>query len=255
MPDLAGLQVEMTPLLKQLEQTAMEGFGCSDFEHKSDGSLVTKFDKAVEMQFREAVKTITPNATVWGEEFGIEEEGPDGLWLIDPIDGTSNYIFGLPEWGITFSLYQRGRLVLGLIALPVLGETLWAVDGAGATRNGTPMPRLRAGGIEPYELAVHGKTKTHTDLGWPGKIRKFGSFVSDFYAFGIGGVRAMTSANAQLYDAGAGIVIAREVGADLLHFDGRQFDESEWIRPVRMEGMAFVPPGWDQAPKTISVGR
>jgi fructose-1,6-bisphosphatase/inositol monophosphatase family enzyme len=240
----------MTPLLKQLEQTAMEGFGCHDFEHKPDGSLVTRYDKAVEERFRESIAKITPKAGVWGEEFGLGEEGPDGLWLIDPIDGTSNFIFGLPEWGVTISLYQEGRLVLGVIALPVLGETLWAEDGKGATRNGAPMPTLRAGGIERHELAVHGHTRTHSELAWPGKIRKFGSFVSDFYAFAIGGVRAMTSANAQLYDAGAGIVIAREVGADLIHFDGRQFDESDWIRPERMEGMAFVPPEWNLAPKS-----
>ncbi len=96
-------------------------------ESKPDDSLVTNADKAVERYLRGELPALAQKSTIWGEEEGYEPEGPGGLWLVDPIDGTSNYRFGQPLWGISVGLYRNGGVPeIGGIALPDLGETYLA---------------------------------------------------------------------------------------------------------------------------------
>lgn len=240
-----------SPLLAALERLVIEAgelaradFGTATYELKSDGSLVTPSDRKVERFLRPRLEELVPGAAIWGEEDGFALPTDEGLWLIDPIDGTSNFSFGYPYWGVTVGLYRGGRLELGAITLPCLQDTIAAEAGQGVWRNGEQLPAIRPGEIQPWELVGHGTVSVAERYSVPGKLRHMGAFVIESFGFITQGLRGMTSSHCRLYDAAASIVAARELGAVIVHFDGRPFDESDWVSsPDPLEPFAFMPPG------------
>lgn len=84
-----------------------------------------------------------------------------------------------------------------------------------------------------------------------GKTRHLGAFVAEGFGVVTGALRAMTSSNCRLYDAAATLVAARELGAQVVHFDGRPFRESDWIHPGALERFAILPPGCSLAGEAL----
>jgi len=208
-------------------------------EIKADDSLVTNADKAVERFLRTELDQLAPGSTIWGEEEGYAPEGTGGLWLVDPIDGTSNYRFGLPLWGVSVGLYRNGKLDLGGIILPDLKETYLGARGGGATLNGQPLPKLPPGPVRPSEL-VNVETDLLAKYGnsLPGKARISGAAVIGGTFVASGRFRGLIAEGEHLYDVAAHIVINREVGADVRYANGAAFDESALVRPVG------ISPAW-----------
>lgn len=204
-----------------------EGVG---FELKADGSIVTPADKAVETFLRQELPDLFPDTTVWGEEFGYEPEGEGGLWLVDPIDGTSNYAFGSPLWGVTVALYRGGQLELGVIALPDLQETYLAERGRGAYLNNQELPPIPAGEIQPFDLVSYGDNlKSMVDGHLPGKMRCSGAFVIDGAFTAKQRFRGLIGYNERLYDVAASVLLGLELGADVRYADGSPFVLSDLV--------------------------
>lgn len=211
---------------------------------KEDGSLVTHADRAIERMLREALVELVPGSTVWGEEEGFSEPGEAGLWAVDPIDGTSNYRFGSPHWGISAGLIRGNEVEMGVVVLPDLGWVFAGERGRGATWNGKPMTMLAPGPIRQEELVSYGDlTLTRYGGGLPGKMRYLGAFVADAAMFLTGVYRALLSDKAALYDAAATICIAREIGADVRFTDGEALDLRALmnVRPFP-KSVGFLPP-------------
>lgn len=101
-------------------------------QQKADSSPVTIADKNAEEILRKKISAKFPGFGIIGEEFGNENPAAEWTWTIDPIDGTRSFIRGIPLFATLLSLLHRGEPVLGIIALPALGETTWAVKGKGA---------------------------------------------------------------------------------------------------------------------------
>lgn len=109
-----------------------------DVEMKADESPVTVVDRNVETLLREAIREAWPDHGVLGEEHGRSHLDAEYVWSIDPIDGTRSYITGWPLWGTLLALLHRGRPVLGLVDMPVLGERWVGVRSQGTRFNGQP---------------------------------------------------------------------------------------------------------------------
>jgi len=105
-------------------------------ERKADQSPVTIADRKAEEILRTRIKKEFPKHGIIGEEFGEEDAGREWVWTVDPIDGTRSFIRGLPLFSILLSLLHHGEPVVGIICLPALGETAWAVRGQGAYCDG-----------------------------------------------------------------------------------------------------------------------
>lgn len=108
------------------------------FEVKPDNSPVTKADKEAEDIIKKTIVSHFPHAQFLGEETGGTLDADD-FWCIDPIDGTKNFIRGLPFWGIEIAHIIDSEIVLGLSYGPVIEEMLYAEKGKGAFMNGTPI--------------------------------------------------------------------------------------------------------------------
>ncbi|MGA1838051.1 histidinol-phosphatase [Herbiconiux sp. 11R-BC] len=119
---------------------------------KPDRTPVTDADRATEQAIRAGIEAERPGDSVFGEEFGTAGEG-SRQWIIDPIDGTANYLRGVPVWATLIALAIDGVPVLGVVSAPALGRRWWGATGLGAYTTdvldgGTGAPRaLRASGI------------------------------------------------------------------------------------------------------------
>jgi len=114
-------------------------------ERKADGSLFTEADLAAQDALGSALRDIHPFPLV-GEEMTREQQverwlaGDSGVWCVDPIDGTSNFVYGLPAFAVSVALMRQGRSVLGVVYAPVTDEMFYAERGGGAFLNGEPLP-------------------------------------------------------------------------------------------------------------------
>ena len=100
-------------------------------ETKPDMTPVTEADRAVEQALRDLIARRRPSDGVVGEEFG-DDGGLAARWIIDPIDGTKNYVRGIPVWGTLIALEEHGQTQVGMVSAPALGRRWWAARGEGA---------------------------------------------------------------------------------------------------------------------------
>lgn len=240
-PFLAAAQA-----IDQAAEMALSRQRMSGHELKEDGSVVTEVDREVERFLRAELGPLTPGAGIWGEEYGFAEPTEAGYWVIDPIDGTSNFAFGLPLWGVTAGYLIHGKIEWGAMNLPALGWSFVARRGQGATLNGQPMRPIAPGPILDHQLVGYGDSIPTNVVGGkviPGKVRHVGSFVVEAAFMAVQGLRAMLTSRCNLYDCAGGFAVLRELGAEVRHLDGTTWDEVEGCKPQRLPPLAAVPRG------------
>ena len=111
---------------------------------KPDLTPVTEADRTVEQAIRERIAQARPGHGIVGEELGAEG-GTAWRWILDPIDGTKNYVRGIPVWGTCIALQREGEAVVGVVSAPALGRRWWASQGDGAFADGA---RIRVSAVE-----------------------------------------------------------------------------------------------------------
>ncbi|MER5949950.1 inositol monophosphatase family protein [Streptomyces sp. NPDC001904] len=185
--------------------------------------VVTEMDIASEKLITDFLAECRPDDGVLGEE-GAASEGTSGVeWVIDPIDGTVNYLYGRPEWSVSIAARKDGETLVGVVAAPMRGETYRAVLGGGAFVNDEPV-RVRV--APPFEQALVG-----TGFGYLAQrrahqaevvrelvprvrdIRRGGSAAIDLCDVALGRLDAYYERGLNPWDFAAGDLIAREAGA------------------------------------------
>jgi len=131
-------------------------------ETKPDRTPVTEADRATEEAIREAVSASGRGETVLGEEFG--DDGGDRRWIVDPIDGTTSYMRGIPIWATLLALEIDGIVDVSLISAPALGRRWWARRGSGAFGDDDRCQVSRIGTIE--DAFVSTTSQRRMPAGW-----------------------------------------------------------------------------------------
>ena len=153
MNDLELLQV----LANAADEISLSRYRALDLkvETKPDKTPVTDADRAVESKLRELIKLYRPNDTVIGEEYENTGES-ERTWIIDPIDGTANYLRGVPIWATLIGLRIDGEILTSVVSAPALGRRWWASGGKGAfTRDiDGSVRQLKVSGISKLEDAT-----------------------------------------------------------------------------------------------------
>jgi len=120
----------------EASQTAMNYYRSSlEIYIKEDKTPVTAADRDTEMEIIRIIQKDFPDHSFYGEETGISIKSDEFLWIIDPIDGTKNYIAGIPFWGILLALKYQDEIIAGVSYLPVWQEILWAEKNSGTFLN------------------------------------------------------------------------------------------------------------------------
>lgn len=195
--------------------------------------IVTDADFAANRAVRATIEKAFPTHVILSEEDplpAVSIRAADNIWIVDPLDGTTNYSRGFPLYSVSVSFAQRGKGQVGVIYDPLRNECFWGVRGKGAFLNGRP---LTVSQVSQFQDAVIGFELSHPqDLRERG-LDWFARLGSQSVTARIGGSAALSFcyiAAARLdgylhlslnpWDVAAGIVIAREAGARVTHLDG-----------------------------------
>ena len=140
MSDLAELLQFALHASDAADAISLSGFTSRSFgvTRKADNSEVTDIDRATEQAIVASLNSARPDYGIYGEEFGTS--GPanaEATWVIDPIDGTTNFVRGVPVWATLIALVRNGVPELGVVSAPAMGFRWWATSGGGAFFNGT----------------------------------------------------------------------------------------------------------------------
>ena len=192
---------------------------------------VTEFDRAAEELIVSTLRRVRPDDGIVGEE-GANVAGTSGIdWHVDPIDGTVNFVYGLPTWAVSVAACDVHGGVAGAVYVPVPDEMFTAARGEGATLNSDP---IQASTVEQLDMALvatgfnydsaerRRQARRLTELiGRVRDIRRFGSAALDLCMVACGRVDAYFEEHLNSWDLAAGSLIAAEAGAVVTGFDGQ----------------------------------
>lgn len=198
-------------------------------EIKGDGSPVTQVDRAVETALREAIRREYPNHGVIGEEFGAERSDAEWVWIIDPLDGTKEFIQGLPLFGTLLALAHRGEIVLGLSEQPLTRDRWLGADGHGTTWNGDPVRVRPCPSLGQAVISTMGYDSfcpdRHDVLAALRRDCRATANGDTFFVFGLvaaGRIDAVASDTFKLHDYAAEDAIVRNAGGHITDWAGRR---------------------------------
>jgi myo-inositol-1(or 4)-monophosphatase len=231
--------------------------------HKFDGSMCTEADIAAQNALTKKLQAIL-NVPVLGEEMTatrqreLWEAGHEGIWCIDPIDGTSNFVHGLPYFAVSVALIRKGKSVLGVVYDPVANEMFAAEQGKGAFLNGEKLVGREMPGTLKKALAsvdmkrLKKKLATQLAANPPySSQRNFGASALDWCYTATGRYDVYLHGGQQLWDYAAGHLVLQESGGHVCCIESDNFAQGDiWQRSViaaRDEKLFEEWKGWIRA--------
>lgn len=210
-------------------------FGALDLkvDDKPDLSPVSDADLAVERTVRELLGEQRPDDAVLGEEFGGDAVFRGRQWVVDPIDGTKNFVRGVPVWASLISLLDDGVPVVGVVSAPALNRRWWASAGEGAwmSHDGEPARRISVSQVSDLassslsfsslsgwkDRGIRDRFVDLTDATW--RVRAYGDFYS-YCLLAEGAVDIALEPEVSLWDLAALDVLVREAGGRFTNIEG-----------------------------------
>jgi len=201
---------------------------------KGPGDFVTKTDKKVEKIIIEELEKARPKYGFIAEESGERKNESEINWVIDPIDGTSNFMHGIPHFAISIALEKNGEVISGIVCDPIKNETFYAEKGRGAYLNnrrirvssrksldeviglyGCP-PMIKIDGNKFFDQIKKASSQIH-------KLRNYGSAALDFAYVAAGRADFAWYDHLNYWDYAAGKIILLEAGGTITDFAGKSF--------------------------------
>jgi myo-inositol-1(or 4)-monophosphatase len=224
---------------REAGQVLADKFGRAlQVSNKGDIDLVTEADLAAERLIVERIRSYHPRHAILTEEAGNVKEagGPDAeyKWIIDPLDGTTNYAHGYPVFCVSVALEHEGRVVVGVVYDPTRDELFAAERGGGATLNGR---RMRASETDelnralvctgfPYDVRERGDFARHFRqfIMRAQSVRRDGAAALDLSYVAAGRFEGFYEEGLRPWDVAAGVLLVEEAGGRVTHYDGSPFN-------------------------------
>ena len=193
---------------------------------KGPSDFVTNADLKAEKIIVDELKKARPNYSIISEENGIEEnKDKNNTWIIDPIDGTTNFLHGIPPFAISIALKSNNDLVSGLIFDPIKNEMFFAEKNNGAFFNNHRIKVSKKNNINECLFATGGKLNHEPEISY----RKSGSAALDMAYVAAGRYDGYFQKNLHLWDIAAGIIIVKEAGGVVNEIDLQSHTKVEII--------------------------
>ena len=219
-------------LADRADTVTMERFGALDLriDTKPDLTPVTDADEGAERVLREMLAEQRPGDSVFGEEFG----GTEGVrqWVIDPIDGTKNFVRGVPVWCTLIALLEDGVPTVGVVSAPALSRRWWAGLGRGAhTSFAGTQRQIAVSGVR--ELSAASLSYSDLTTGWDDRRERFVALTDevwrvraygDFWSYCLvaeGAVDIAAEPEVKLWDIAPLDILIREAGGTFTSIDGQ----------------------------------
>jgi myo-inositol-1(or 4)-monophosphatase len=228
--------LELLSLAHRLAEEAgrllLDGLAAAEIlgSKSSPTDMVSTMDRASERHIVEGIRAARPDDAIVGEE-GTADAGTSGVrWIIDPLDGTTNYLYAIPAYAVSIAVEVDGVVVAGVVADPSHGETYAATLGGGATCNGVP---IRCSDVPSLASALVGTGFSYSPdrrqrqgavvadlLPRARDVRRFGAAALDLCWVASGRLDAFYEKGLQAWDLDAGVLVAAEAGATTGDLDG-----------------------------------
>ena len=233
--DLALLCKSTIPLVAEVATFIKDQVGqvkSEEIEDKDHNSLVSYVDKTAEEMLVKGLTQLLPEATFITEEGTIENQVSDLQWVIDPLDGTTNFLHGVPVFSVSVGLVQKNRSIMGVVHEVNRDECFYAWKGGGAYLNGKPI------NVKPTEKLADSLMAT----GFPGRkfdllqkylvtfehlvqvtrgMRRLGSAAVDLAYVAAGRFEGYFEYGLNAWDIAGGLIIVEEAGGKITDFQGR----------------------------------
>lgn len=209
-----------------------------EVSHKGVVDLVTEFDVKTETFIIDQLKKTFPGYTLVGEESHQGSYHYDKAIYIDPIDGTTNFVHGIPHLAISIGVWEQGEPTLGVVYNPILEELFWAVKGEGAFCNGQRIEVSPQSKLQNALIATgfpYAKVNAGIEYQWVidcmanllphiQDIRRLGAAALDLCYLAQGKVEAFYEIDLKPWDVAAGILLVQEAGGKISNADNKPFD-------------------------------
>jgi len=200
-------------------------------EVKAQNDFVTQVDRKAEEVIIEALHKAYPDHGILGEETGTFNENSEYKWIIDPLDGTTNFLHGFPQYAVSIGMQLKGRMEIGVIFDPIKNELFTAARGDGAQLNGKRIRVTEHKGIKgallgtgfPFKQPQHLDTylETFKAVHPPAAgIRRAGSAALDLAYVAAGRLDGFWEIGLNAWDMAAGVLLVREAGGIVTDFSG-----------------------------------
>ena len=221
-------------IAKKAGKTLLSAYGEAVVRYKANGSLVTDADIRAETMIMKALRGSFPSYSFIGEESGFEDKGSDFVWVVDPLDGTTNFVVKNPFFAVSIGLAYRKQVVMGVVHYPFQGETFYAKRGEGAHLNDKPIKVSRHSNPETSVITFcHGRDrdsvaqiieifqrlKVMND-----RVRQVGAASLELCYVACGRTDCFLMPGANAWDVGAGAVIVQEAGGKVTDLQNRPFN-------------------------------
>ena len=211
----------------------------SDFGHvvsdlKADGTLITACDRWSDETIVEGLQSLYPGEGILSEEGDRHLPSSSAFWVVDPLDGTTNFAAGIPYWSISLARFEGGRPVLAILDVPPLGQRIIARAGQGVWRNGemvdAPASKAHPGGCVSLCSRSIRVLQKIPDRPFPGKLRLFGVASLNLVSVATGQTVAALEATPKIWDLAAAWLVLQELSCPI-----------RWLQA----DPAHIPPGTD----------
>jgi myo-inositol-1(or 4)-monophosphatase len=214
-PSSSHLEAALARLIEQVSARQLHDFGRAAAELKPDGTLVTACDLWSDQTIVEGLRVLHPGEGVLSEEGDCRLPDSPAFWVVDPLDGTTNFATGIPCWSISLARFEGGRPVLGILEVPPLALRIVAKAGEGVWCNGVPLDppatKSRPGACVSLcsrSIRVLQKRAEHP---FPGKVRMFGVASLNLASVALGQTMAALEATPKIWDLAAAWLVLREL--------------------------------------------
>lgn len=213
-------------------------------EYKADNSLVTHIDKQTEQFVRGRLAERYPDFAFQGEEFGRFGGEDVPLWAVDPIDGTTNLVYGIPFWCVSIGLIDEGQAAAGALYMPLTNELYWGERGKGSFCNGKRLQAKDRDTLHPEDTVGFTSSANKTLNVSPviGRIRCLGSIAAEVAYAARGALCSHVGCYEGANDLAAALCIAHEAGCISCYLNGETLDMATIVRDGKTQAPFLVAP-------------
>jgi myo-inositol-1(or 4)-monophosphatase len=210
-------------LLDRVSERQRQDFGRISSDVKPDGTLITACDRWSDAAFVDGLASIAPGEGVLSEEGSQTVPDSRAYWVVDPLDGTTNFAAGIPYWAISVARFVDGVPSDVFLEVPALRQRIVAIRGRGATRNGTPLTRQTRLVANSACVSFCSRSirvlQRRPDQPFPGKIRLLGVASLNLVSVGMGQTIAALEATPKIWDLAAAWLVLDELECPIRWLD------------------------------------
>ena len=249
---------EVHQLIDRVRSRQLQDFGQIASDVKPDGTLITECDRWSDAEIVNGLSLIAPGEGVLSEEGSQSVPSSRAYWVVDPLDGTTNFAAGIPCWAISIARFVDGRPSEVFLDVPALNQRFVALRGRGATRNNEPLTPETRSSVTSGCISLCSRSirvlQRKPDQPFPGKIRLFGVASLDLVSVALGQTVAALEATPKLWDLAAAWLVLDELGCPIrwLESDPAQLQSGQDVSQLGFPMLAAS--SWSQLARVLPWG-